>query len=203
MLALIHSDRAVVRKVLGGNLAAFRVLVDRYGAAVHGVAYARLRNSADAEDVAQETFLRFYQQLDQMAHRRHVGSWLLSVARNVSVDMVRRRLRETERLKPARSRFMCRTPCGRKCTGCFGSDRATGPRCAGGAGFSLLHEEEGAGDRRVARHQNQFAEKRLQRARDELGRRLTEALGNEVDELKADARRVDRIMAAICVAPVA
>jgi len=70
MLAFVHSDRAVVRKVLGGNLGAFRVLVDRYGGVIHGVAFARLQNDADAEDVTQETFTRFYQQLDRMAHQR-------------------------------------------------------------------------------------------------------------------------------------
>ncbi|MCX5769598.1 MAG: carboxypeptidase regulatory-like domain-containing protein, partial [Candidatus Hydrogenedentes bacterium] len=45
-------------------------------------------------------------------------------------------------------------------------------------------------------------EKRLQRAREELGRRLTELLGEEIEEVKADGRRGDRIMAAICASPV-
>ena len=207
MLTLIHSDRAVVRKVLAGNPGAFRVLVDRYGGVVHSVAYSRLRNAADAEDVAQETFIRFYQQLDQMAHRWHVGAWLVRVARNASVDLLRRRLREAARL----------------CEDKRQAAQAHVPDPMREELHRLLWEQMEKLDpdahevlvlhyfmKKKAREiaalldiKTNTVEKRLQRAREELGRRLTDLLGEEVVEVKTDARRGDRIMTAVCAAPVA
>jgi RNA polymerase sigma factor (sigma-70 family) len=205
MLAFVQSDRAVIRKVLGGNLGAFRVLVDRYGGVVHGVAYARLRNAADAEDIAQETFVRFYQQLDEMAHRKSVGSWLVRVARNVSVDLVRKRGRDAALAERQEG------------------ERVEIPNPVREELHRILYEQLDALDaesrevlilyyfmKRRAREiaalleiTPEAAAKRVQRARDELGRRLTDLLGEELDEVKADALRGDRIMAAIVAAPVA
>ncbi|MBI5091685.1 MAG: hypothetical protein HZB26_04480 [Candidatus Hydrogenedentes bacterium] len=51
------SDTRIIRQVLAGKREAFGALVDRYLAQVHAVAYSRVRNRPDAEDVAQETFL--------------------------------------------------------------------------------------------------------------------------------------------------
>ena len=205
MLAFVQSDRAVMRKVLGGNLGAFRVLVDRYGGVVHGVAYARLRNTADAEDIAQETFVRFYQQLDQMAHRKYIGPWLVRVARNVSVDLVRKRGRDAALAERQEG------------------ERVAIPNPAREELHRILYEQLDGLDaesrevlilyyfmRKKAREIAALLEitpdaaaKRLQRARDELGRRLTDLLGEELDEVKADALRGDRIMALIVAAPVA
>jgi len=204
MFGVLQSDRMVVRRVLGGNLSAFRVLVDRYGGVVHGVAYARLRNTADAEDVAQETFIRFYQQLDQLAHRRHVGSWLVSVARNVSVDVLRKRLREAEGSKglvvaqtavpdPVREELHRLL---------WDQIEKLEPDAQE---IIVLHYFMKKKAREIAsllEINTSAAEKRLQRAREELGCRLTDVLGGELGELKADARRAGRIMAAVCAAPV-
>ncbi|HUW62708.1 MAG TPA: sigma-70 family RNA polymerase sigma factor [Candidatus Bathyarchaeia archaeon] len=205
MLAFVQSDRYVIRKVLGGNLGAFRVLVDRYGGVVHGVAYARLRNVADAEDIAQETFIRFYQQLDQMARRKRIGPWLVRVARNVSVDLVRKRGRDSALAERQQG------------------ERVAVPNPAREELHRILYEQLDGLDaesrevlilyyfkRKRAREIAALLEitpdaaaKRVQRARDELGRRLTDLLGEELEEVKADALRGDRIMVAIVAAPVA
>jgi len=208
MLALMQrartrDDRVVVRRVLSGNLSAFRVLVDRYGGVVHGVAYARLRNTADAEDVAQETFIRFYQQLDQLAHRRHVGSWLVRVARNVSVDVLRKRLREAERTKglvvaqaavpgPVREELHRLL---------WDEIEKLEPDAQEVIVLHYFMKKKAREIASLLDINTNAAEKRLQRAREELGCRLTDVLGGELGELKADARRADRIMAAVCAAP--
>ncbi|HUW60189.1 MAG TPA: sigma-70 family RNA polymerase sigma factor [Candidatus Bathyarchaeia archaeon] len=205
MLALLHSDRAVMRKALGGNEGAFRVLVDRYAGVVHGVAFARLKNAADAEDVAQETFIRFYQHLDQMAHRRHIGPWLVRVARNASSDLLRKRLRDSGRPLSAEV------------------EKAHVPDPVREEMHRILweqieHLDADAREVLVLRYfmkkkareiaalleiTPDAAAKRLQRARDELGRRLTDVLGDEIDEARADARRSNRIMVAVLATPAA
>jgi len=205
MLALLHSDRAAMRKALGGNEGAFRVLVDRYAGVVHGVALARLKNAADAEDVAQETFIRFYQHLDQMAYRRHIGPWLVRVARNASSDLLRKRLRDAGRPGPAETA------------------QAHVPDPVREEMHRILweqieHLDADAREVLVLRYfmkkkareiaalleiTPDAAAKRLQRARDELGRRLTDVLGDEIDEARADARRSNRIMVAVLATPAA
>lgn len=205
MLTFMYSDSAVVRKVLQGNQGLFRVLVNRYAGVVHSIAYAYLRNSADAEDIAQETFTRFYQQLDRMAHHKQVGPWLVNVARNVSVDLIRKRVRESD--------FARRST----------EVRAAIPDPMREELHRLLWEQIDSLDgearevlilhyfmRKKAREIGGLlgitpdaAAKRVQRARDELGRRLTDLLGDEIGEIKTDARRTERIMAAVCATPVA
>jgi len=88
------SDSSVIRAVLGGNRGAFRVLVERYGGLVQGVAYAHLGNHAEAEDVTQETFIRLYQLLDRIVWQRSIGPWLVRVARNACIDLARKKGRE-------------------------------------------------------------------------------------------------------------
>ncbi|HUW60186.1 MAG TPA: sigma-70 family RNA polymerase sigma factor [Candidatus Bathyarchaeia archaeon] len=205
MLTFMYSDSAVVRKVLQGNQGLFRVLVNRYAGVVHSIAYAYLRNSADAEDIAQETFTRFYEQLDRLAHHTQVGPWLVNVARNVSVDLIRKRGRESDFAR-----------------------RSAGPRAAIPDPMReelhrLLWEQLDSldGEAREVLILHYFmhkkareiggllgitpdaAAKRVQRARDELGRRLTDLLGDELGEIKTDSRREARIMAAVCATPVA
>ena len=55
-----YSDEQVVQRVRAGERDQFGVLVDRHLRAVYAVAYAVLRDPADAEDVTQETFLKAY-----------------------------------------------------------------------------------------------------------------------------------------------
>jgi RNA polymerase sigma-70 factor (ECF subfamily) len=77
-----------------GDLAA---LYDRYARLVRSICFDRVRNLADAEDLAQEVFLRAYQRLDQLKCRDRVGNWLAAIARSTCQDWHRRRVRGKER----------------------------------------------------------------------------------------------------------
>ncbi len=50
-------DNALLQQIAGGDQAAFRALVDRHARYLHGIAHALVCNSADAEDIVQETFI--------------------------------------------------------------------------------------------------------------------------------------------------
>jgi len=199
-----NSDSSVIRRVLGGNVGAFRVLVERYGGLVQGVAYAHLGNHAEAEDVTQETFIRLYQLLDRIAWQRSIGPWLVRVARNVSIDLARKKGRESLNGRMAAS----------------AADEIT-PNPAREELHKLLMEQLNSlepDEREVLvlyyflrKKRREMAaaldvstdavEKRLQRARESLGRRLSELLGNELDEFKPEENRTNRIMAAVAAAP--
>ena len=58
-----EEEHGWVQKALAGDQEAFARLVENYQAAVHNLAYRMLGNAGDAEDAAQETFIRAYSRL--------------------------------------------------------------------------------------------------------------------------------------------
>jgi RNA polymerase sigma-70 factor (ECF subfamily) len=74
-----------------GDRAAFMQIVDAYQRPVYNLCYRMLGDAADAEDAAQETFLRAYTKLNTYKHDRKFSSWLLSIASHYCIDLLRRR----------------------------------------------------------------------------------------------------------------
>ncbi len=75
----------------GGDDIAFARLVERYAKPVHNLCYRMLGNPADAEDAAQETFLKAYQKLKSYDPLRSFPTWLLSIGAHHCIDQLRRR----------------------------------------------------------------------------------------------------------------
>lgn len=90
------SDRAVARAVCRGERTAFGVLVDRYLPDVYAVAARIVCNGADAEDVAQEAFLRAFERLDQYDVERSFRNWILKIATNTALNHLRSRRRRRD-----------------------------------------------------------------------------------------------------------
>lgn len=74
-----------------GDKAAFAQIVAEFQTPVYNLAYRMLGNRNDAEDAAQETFLRAYSQLKTYDPGQSFGTWLLSVAAHYCIDRLRRR----------------------------------------------------------------------------------------------------------------
>src|SRR5215475_7426886 len=85
------SDRVWVEQALGGDQAAFGELVKLHQHAVYNLAYRMLGERGEAEDAAQETFLRAYAHLDRYDAERPFRTWLLSIASNHCIDRLRKR----------------------------------------------------------------------------------------------------------------
>src|SRR6185312_11855202 len=81
----------LVRRTLAGDQEAFAALVEKYKDAVFNVAYRMLGNAAEAEDVAQEAFVRAYTQLRTYKDTHRFSTWLLSITSHLSIDQLRRR----------------------------------------------------------------------------------------------------------------
>jgi RNA polymerase sigma-70 factor (ECF subfamily) len=88
------SDASIVGRVLGGEVDAYAILVDRYFDHYVRFAIHLVGNREDAEEVVQDTFLRAYRALGRYEERERFGAWLLRIlvnrARTVSA-MGRRR----------------------------------------------------------------------------------------------------------------
>lgn len=76
------SDPDLVRRCLRGDPAAMRQLVDRFQPDVFALCVRLLRHRQDAEDVAQETFLRVFRSLGRWDSARPLRPWVLAIAVN-------------------------------------------------------------------------------------------------------------------------
>ena len=78
-----------------GDSQAFGALVERYQRRVIGVAQAIVHNQDDAIELAQETFVRAYENLAKFESRSSFSTWLYRIAANISIDFRRREGRHT------------------------------------------------------------------------------------------------------------
>ena len=85
------SDSLWVQRTLAGDPQAFGELVQRYERDVFNLAYRMLNERREAEDAAQEAFLRAYANLDRYDMNRSFKTWLLSITSNHCIDRLRRR----------------------------------------------------------------------------------------------------------------
>jgi len=85
------SDDHLVQRAREGDAGAFRQLVERYEGQVAATVIGMLGRGEDAEDVGQETFIRFYRSLDKFRGEASVGTYLTRIAINQSLKMIRKR----------------------------------------------------------------------------------------------------------------
>lgn len=74
-----------------GNGQAFAQIVEAYQVPVYNLCYRMLGNSSEAEDAAQETFLRAYRGLRRYDSSKRFLNWILSIASHYCIDRIRRR----------------------------------------------------------------------------------------------------------------
>lgn len=87
------SDARLVEEARQGRQKAFGVLVQRYERRLLRVIARFIRDPDLAEDLAQETFLRVYEKLDQFDTSRRFGPWLFRVGVNLTLDHLRKKKR--------------------------------------------------------------------------------------------------------------
>src|SRR3990172_1961024 len=85
------SDRQLVVRTRGGETDAFGELVRRYQTSVYNVCYRLLGDPAEAEDLAQEAFLRAFRRLASYDEQRPFGPWMRRVAANLFLNALQQR----------------------------------------------------------------------------------------------------------------
>jgi RNA polymerase sigma-70 factor (ECF subfamily) len=78
-------------KVAEGDELAFAKIVETYQKPVFSLCYRMLGNAGDAEDAAQEAFMRAYKYIDRYDPKRSFATWLLSIASHYCIDQLRKR----------------------------------------------------------------------------------------------------------------
>jgi len=87
----VSDEKVWVIQAQQGSDEAFAQLVEIYHKPVFNLCYRMLGESEAAEDAAQETFLRSYQNLPRYDVSRPFGTWLLSIAAHYCIDLLRRK----------------------------------------------------------------------------------------------------------------
>lgn len=89
-------DMGLLTRIQSGDQTAMAALFDHYGTMVYSVALRVLKDAGEAEDVMQEVFVQVWKNPAAfVSGKGSLGGWLVVVARNRSIDVIRRR-RPTE-----------------------------------------------------------------------------------------------------------
>lgn len=81
----------LVKRLAESDAKAFTQLVNAYRKKIYFVAYQILGDHLDADEVVQETFVRIYRKRKELAHVTNFTSFLVRVATNYSIDLLRKR----------------------------------------------------------------------------------------------------------------
>ncbi len=93
-----QSDQYYINQVLQGQVNAFSVLVERYQNLVFTVVYRMLKNKEQAEEVAQDSFIKAYESLGKYRGDSKFSTWLYTIAYRKSLDTlkVNKRMKTSE-----------------------------------------------------------------------------------------------------------
>ena len=86
-------ERRVIEAVKNGDTGSYEYLVSKYMKRVVSIAWGIVRNGADAEDLAQEAFVRAFQTIDRFKSGERFGPWIYRIVTNLALDVMKHRTR--------------------------------------------------------------------------------------------------------------
>jgi RNA polymerase sigma-70 factor, ECF subfamily len=93
MSADLDPDAALMLRVKQGDSGAFAELVDKYKLPVLNLIYRMVRDATEAEDIAQSVFVQVFKSASRYEVASKFSTWLFTIARNLSLNEIRRRSR--------------------------------------------------------------------------------------------------------------
>lgn len=91
----LANDRYYLDKIANGDPSAYAHLVNRYKDMVYSIAIKILRNHEDAQDLAQDCFVKAYQQLHQFEGKAKFSTWLYTITYRAAVTKLKERRVDT------------------------------------------------------------------------------------------------------------
>lgn len=85
------TDQIYINLVIQGNTNAFATLVNKYKVLVYSVAFKLLNNKEEAEEVAQDTFVKAYKNLASFEGKSKFSTWLYKIAYRNCLDVLKKR----------------------------------------------------------------------------------------------------------------
>ncbi len=93
-----QSDSFYINKVLNNDVSAYTILVDKHKNMAFTVAYRIVRNREDAEEIAQDAFVKVYQSLKSFKKESKFSTWLYRIIYNTAISKTRKKQLETTNL---------------------------------------------------------------------------------------------------------
>jgi RNA polymerase sigma-70 factor (ECF subfamily) len=87
---MADADKILVKKILNGDLKAFRVLIEKSNRLVAHIVYRLINNPADQEEICQEIFIRIYQNLPDFKFKSKLSTWIGRIAYNTTINHLRK-----------------------------------------------------------------------------------------------------------------
>ncbi len=91
MISTALTDHELVALAQKGSEKAYRELLGRYQRPVFSLIYRMLRDREQAEDLAQETFVRVFNHIDRYDPKYKFSSWIFKIATNLTIDHIRKK----------------------------------------------------------------------------------------------------------------
>ena len=88
------TEKDIIARVLSGHREAYAELVRTHHAKIIGLCRSMLGNRADAEDAAQEVFIKAFRSLDRFTGASSFSTWIHRIASNQCLDVLRRKSRD-------------------------------------------------------------------------------------------------------------
>ncbi|WP_172332735.1 RNA polymerase sigma factor [Mangrovicoccus sp. HB161399] len=86
-------DRQLLERIAAGDMAAMRLIYTRHADAARRFVMSRLRDPSEAADIVHNTMIDVWRNAGQFQGRASARSWILTIARNKTVDHIRRQAR--------------------------------------------------------------------------------------------------------------
>lgn len=93
-----HNDNELISRVLNGEQQAYALLVDRYQNYVFTLTSRMIRNREDAEEVAQDVFIKAYKYLADFRGASKFSTWLYTIVNNTCITFLRKKKLEVHSL---------------------------------------------------------------------------------------------------------
>ena len=86
-----QSDQQLISAYLKGDQAALEILISRYLRLVYDFICQFAKNSADAQDITQEVFIKVWKNLKKFDRQKSFKSWLYTISKNAALDFLRQK----------------------------------------------------------------------------------------------------------------
>lgn len=96
-----REDSYYIKRVLGGNIASYAVLVEKHKDLAFTLALRISRNREDAEEIAQDAFLKAYNSLDSFREESKFTTWLYKIVYHTALSKIRKKQPDKQSMEDA------------------------------------------------------------------------------------------------------
>jgi RNA polymerase sigma factor (sigma-70 family) len=88
---LAFDEVTCIKEVQNGNVAAFESLVNHYKSKVYTISYKIIKNREDAQEIAQDTFIKVFKNIKNFKSNSKLSTWLYRIVYNEAISKIRKK----------------------------------------------------------------------------------------------------------------